>query len=220
MRTATPARPRVSASRSRRRGGRFWLFLLLAAVAVVGAAGVREQFLSSGRAAARRVEWLAQAAVPDYVEYRPLEVGNARSGARLEDFTGVVIHYVGNPGTSAKNNWQYFAQESTQVCSHFIIGLEGEVTQCLPLEERSAASNSRNRDTISIEVCHPDASGQFTPATYRAVVELTAWLCRTGHLSADAVIRHYDVTGKLCPLYYVDHEDAWRQLRQDVADRM
>ena len=220
MRTATPARSRTGASRSRGRRRRFWLWLLLAAIIVVGAAGVREYGFSSGWAATRRVERLAQATVPDYVDYQPLEIGNARSGARLEDFTGVVIHYVGNPGTSARNNRQYFAQESTQVCSHFIIGLEGEVIQCLPLEERSAASNSRNRDTISIEVCHPDAGGQFTPATYQAVVELTAWLCRTGHLSADAVIRHYDVTGKLCPLYYVDHEDAWRQLQQDVANRI
>ena len=30
------------------------------------------------------------------------------------------------------------------------------------------------------------------------------------------VIRHYDVTGKLCPLYYVEHEDAWAQFKADV----
>ena len=35
-------------------------------------------------------------------------------------------------------------------------------------------------------------------------------------LDADDVIRHYDVTGKLCPLYFVDHEDAWKQFKKDV----
>ena len=97
------------------------------------------------------------------------------------------------------------------------MGLEGEVIQCLPLWERSVASNQRNRDTISIEVCHPDDSGRFTEATYRSLVRLTAWLCRTGELSPEQVIRHYDVTGKECPRYFVHNEAAWRQLRNDVG---
>jgi len=35
-------------------------------------------------------------------------------------------------------------------------------------------------------------------------------------LTTDDVIRHYDVTGKKCPLYYVEHEDAWQQFLTDV----
>ena len=27
------------------------------------------------------------------------------------------------------------------------------------------------------------------------------------------VIRHYDVTGKICPKYYVDHPEAWEDFR-------
>ena len=64
-------------------------------------------------------------------------------------------------------------------------------------------------DTLSIEVCHPDATGQFTQASYDALVKLTAWLCDYCGIGRDHVIRHYDVTGKLCPLYFVDHPDAW-----------
>ena len=36
------------------------------------------------------------------------------------------------------------------------------------------------------------------------------------NISADQVIRHYDVTEKLCPLYYVEHEDAWIQMKADI----
>ena len=36
------------------------------------------------------------------------------------------------------------------------------------------------------------------------------------HLSADDILRHYDCGGKKCPLYYVEHEDAWEQLLADV----
>ena len=32
----------------------------------------------------------------------------------------------------------------------------------------------------------------------------------------DQVIRHYDVTGKICPKYYVEHEDAWKKFIRDV----
>ena len=38
------------------------------------------------------------------------------------------------------------------------------------------------------------------------------------NLKIDSVIRHYDVTGKLCPLYFVEHEDAWEQFKQYVSD--
>ena len=30
------------------------------------------------------------------------------------------------------------------------------------------------------------------------------------------MIRHYDVTGKICPKYFVEHEDAWEQFKADV----
>ena len=34
------------------------------------------------------------------------------------------------------------------------------------------------------------------------------------------MIRHYDVTGKLCPLYFVEHEDAWETFKSDVQTRL
>jgi len=30
------------------------------------------------------------------------------------------------------------------------------------------------------------------------------------------VIRHYDITGKICPKYFVENEDAWKQFKSDV----
>ena len=57
--------------------------------------------------------------------------------------------------------------------------------------------------------------------TYDRVVELTAWLCKTFRLDpATDVIRHYDVSGKLCPLYYVENQEAWDQFLTDVAAKM
>ena len=169
----------------------------------------------------------AEENVPDYVEPDLLSVNEwSRPGDALEEVTGVVLHYVGNPGTSARANRNYFESLSsgelrTYASSHFIVGLEGEVIQCVPLTEIAYASNSRNADTISVEVCHPDEGGEYGPAAYARVVELTAWLCREFRLDpAEDVIRHYDVTGKLCPLYYVEHEEAWAQLLDDIQEEV
>lgn len=165
--------------------------------------------------------------VPDYVERDYLTVNEwSRPGTPLEKIRGVVIHYVGNPGTTARANRNYFESlssgtEETYASSHFVIGLEGEVIQCVPLTEIAYASNSRNDDTVSIEVCHPDETGVFLPASYDRCVELTAWLCRTFELDpAEDVIRHYDVTGKLCPLYYVEDPAAWESFLADVSEAL
>ena len=167
----------------------------------------------------------ADVAVPDYVEQDYLTVNEwSRPGMELEHINGVVIHYVGNPGTTAHANRNYFESlssglENTYASSHFIVGLEGEVIQCIPLTEVAYASNERNADTVSIEVCHPDETGEFSPVTYDRAVELTAWLCVQFKLDPETdVIRHYDVTGKECPRYYVEHPEAWDAFRADVSE--
>ena len=104
----------------------------------------------------------------------------------------------------------------TKASSHFIVGLEGEIVQCVPTWEVAYASNSRNADTVSIECCHPDDSGEFNDKTYRSMVQLTAWLCEKFGLDENDVIRHYDVTGKNCPKYFVENEAAWEQFKSDV----
>ena len=146
----------------------------------------------------------------------------SRPQIALQQINGIVIHYTANPGSTAQQNHDYFEglkdSQSTKASSHFIIGLDGEVIQCIPSSEWAYASNSRNSDTLSIECCHPDESGQFTDATYQSLVQLTGWLCHRFGLSSEDVIRHYDVTGKDCPKYFVEHEDAWVQFRQDVQD--
>ena len=144
----------------------------------------------------------------------------SRPGTALGQVNGIVIHYTANPGTGAIQNRDYFEglkdSGETHASSHFIIGLDGEIVQCIPCNEVSYASNDRNDDTISIECCIPDETGKFNAATYRSLVELTSWLCRCYGLSSDAVIRHYDVTGKLCPKYYVEHPEAWEQFKREL----
>lgn len=150
----------------------------------------------------------------------------SRPGKALRKVRGVVVHYTANPGTDAVANRNYFnnlekinqdRKKKIYASSHFVIGLEGQIVQCIPLDEIAYASNDRNSDTISIECCHPDKSGEFNKATMAALKELVSYLCIKYHLSEEDIIRHYDVTGKLCPLYFVEHEDKWNAFKEEIG---
>lgn len=146
----------------------------------------------------------------------------SRPGIATETITNIVVHYTANPGTTAQQNRSFFEglkdTHATSVSSHFVVGLEGEIIQCIPTVERAYASNQRNFDTVSIECCHMDETGKFNESTYNSVVELCAWLCCKFNLQASDVIRHYDVTGKSCPKYFVDNPSEWDKFIQDVDD--
>jgi len=155
-----------------------------------------------------------------------------RPGTKRTRTTAIACHYIGNPGTSAQANRNYFeslstigpqkeakGESPTKASCHFIIGLLGEIFQLIPEDEISWCTNQANSYTISIEACHPDSSGKFNAATYAAYVELCADLCVRWDLDplAGGLIRHYDVTGKPCPKYFVDNAAAWEQFKRDVA---
>lgn len=149
-----------------------------------------------------------------------------RPGSKRIRTTAIACHYIGNPGTSAKNNRNWFESlkdgKGTKASCHYIIGLQGEILRLIPEDEISWCTNQANSYTISIEACHTDATGKFMDATYKAYVELCADLCARWHLDpiAGGLVRHYDVTGKMCPKWFVDHPDAWERFKWDVLRTM
>ncbi len=144
----------------------------------------------------------------------------SRPGDPLTEVTNIFVHYTANPGTSAAQNRSYFEQQKdtheVSVSSHFIIGYDGEILQVIPLDEIAYAVKTRNMDSISIECCYKSADGAFTEETYDSLITLLAWLIDVYDLESTDILRHYDCGGKKCPLYYVEHEDAWKRLIEDV----
>lgn len=126
----------------------------------------------------------------------------------LKSVKKIAVHYTGDPGASALDERNYFEGLKNgggrSVSSHFIIGLSGEIIQCIPLNEWSYCTNQANAYSISIECCISDAvCGKFTAATEQSLAELCAYLCNKFKLDpTNDIIRHYDVTGKQCPLYW------------------
>lgn len=145
----------------------------------------------------------------------------SRPGEALPEIKNIFVHYTANPGTSASQNRSYFEQQKdtrqVSVSAHFIIGYEGEILQCVPLDEIAYAVQSRNYDSVSIECCYKAEDGSFTQETYDSLISLLAWLTDAYDLEAEDILRHYDCGGKKCPLYYTEHPDAWERLKEDVA---
>lgn len=145
-----------------------------------------------------------------------------RPGTRLSSVKNIFVHYTANPGTTAAQNRSYFEglgeTHERAASAHFIIGCEGEIIQCIPLDEEAYAVRGRNNDSISIECCYRNEDGSFEQATYDSLIQMLAWLTREYDLDAEDILRHYDSCEKLCPLYYVEHEDEWKKLISDVKN--
>lgn len=142
--------------------------------------------------------------------------------------TVIAWHYVGNPNTSAIANRNYFESlksgkpdsngKVTYASSHFIIGLQGEILQLIPEDEMSFCTNQANFYTISIECCHPDSTGEFTRETYRSMVWLGKYLMKKHGIKKN--IRHYDVTGKKCPKWFVDNPQEWGNFKKRLEEEV
>lgn len=160
---------------------------------------------------ARHPEWEENYLTPN--EY-------SRPGDELKEVKNIFVHYTANPGTSAAQNRSYFERQKDEhlasVSSHFIIGYDGEIIQCVPLTEIAYAVQTRNFDSVSIECCYKAKDGSFTQETYHSLISLLAWLTEVYDLDTEDILRHYDCGGKKCPLYYTNHEDKWEQLKEDV----
>lgn len=145
----------------------------------------------------------------------------SRPGTKLQQVTKVAVHYTGDPGATAQNEHDYFAGLSKSgaryVSCHYVVGLNGEIIQCIPETEWSYCTNAANGYSISIETCHPDATGKFNAASEQSLIDLVADICKRHGLNPqEDVIRHFDVTGKQCPLWYVTHPQAWQLFKQRV----
>lgn len=164
-----------------------------------------------------------------------------RPGRKLVEVRGVVIHWTGNPSMDARAHVRYFQQLSEQkpdddvadryASAHYFIGTRGDVHQLIPEDEVAyhAGGKSYIQETldhfnctwpnaflIGLELCHTDWSGKFTDETVDVAQRLTKRILDEHNLDIKDVVRHFDVTGKLCPKWYCEDEDAWSDFRNGV----
>ena len=156
----------------------------------------------------------------------------SRPNKKLKGVKGIVIHYVGNPSSTAIANRNYFEnlknQSKVYASAHYIIGLGGEIIRCIPEDEMAYHVGAKeykttklgtypNDCTIGIECCHLDDKGTMTAATYESLKQLTKDLCSRYKLDPiKAVYIHKDVTGKHCHAYFVNNPAAWKEFKESL----
>ena len=135
----------------------------------------------------------------------------------------IVIHYVGATGDAKDNVNFYNRLTTTGASADFFVGHNGDVYQYNPDikarytwavggKKQSSYGGSlygvaKNNNTVNIEMCVKTKGNKtvnspdwyFTEETVNATIELVKYLMSELNISADNVIRHYDVNGKYCP---------------------
>lgn len=124
----------------------------------------------------------------------------------------IVIHYVGATG-GAEANCKYFEKFYRGVSAHYFVGHSGEIWQCVAdadIAWHCGASKykhpyARNENSIGIELCCRQLDGvwYFEDKTVDAAIKLTTELMNKYNIPKENVIRHYDVSGKICPAPFV-----------------
>lgn len=148
----------------------------------------------------------------------------SRPGLPLKQVKKLVIHWVANPATTALANRNYFENlksgtRGIYASSHYIVGLDGEILQCIPDTEQAYHAKNANTYSLGIEVCHPDWDGAFSEVTYKTLIHFLAKLCLTYTLDPSTdLLRHYDITGKVCPKFYVHNPAHFTKLKLDVVN--
>lgn len=137
----------------------------------------------------------------------------------------ICVHYTGQAGTGADRLALFYANVAAGMfldkpqnwtSTQYIVGLNGEVIRIVPDNEIAYAAANKNYGTIHIEVCYKQSSGEFEQASKTALRELVQYLMKKYSIPADKVLRHYDLTGKYCPYYYVD-ETRWAALHEYIT---
>jgi N-acetylmuramoyl-L-alanine amidase CwlA len=155
--------------------------------------------------------------------------GNYGGSRRLSDIRYIVIHYTGNDGDTDENNGVYFKNNDVDTSAHYFVD-DDSVTQSVPdnfiawhcgTKGTYKHPSCRNSNSIGIEICDDVRNGTIYPSakTIENVLELTRSLMQKYNIPKEHIIRHFDVTGKKCPAYWVDDakwkKEFWNRLGED-----
>lgn len=148
-------------------------------------------------------------------------------GKRTAKIEWIVMHYTANDGDSDESNGRYFQRPLNPVASaHYFVD-DDSITRSVPDDYvayhcgayRYKHPSCRNANSIGVELCDAKRDGKVmaTEKTIQNAAELVYSLCKQYGIPYDHIIRHYDVTGKLCPAYWVQG-DGLAKFRRQVEE--
>lgn len=160
---------------------------------------------------------------------------SANYGGTRNKIEYIVIHYTANDGDTDEANANYFKNNIVKASAHYFVD-DDSITLSVP-ENRIAYSvggakysNTKggsyhgkctNTNSISVELCDTKRNGKydFTETTLNNAAELVKDLITRYNIPIQNVIRHYDVTGKICPKLFVENETEWNNFKSRLSNK-
>lgn len=163
--------------------------------------------------------------------------GNYGSSRAASQIRYIVIHYTGNDGDAAANNAAYYQSNTVEASAHYFVddttvwrSVPDLMTAWAVGGKKYASCGSTgggslhgivtNANSISVELCDTAKDGTYraSEATLANAAALVVELMKQYKIPLENVVRHFDVTGKLCPSYMVD-ADKWAEFKDRIARR-
>lgn len=154
------------------------------------------------------------------IEFIGASTSNYTKNRSGKSISYIVIHYTAGNNDTARANAKYF-QTFREASAHYFVDSK-EIIQTVADEYAAwhcgtqygyKHKECRNANSIGIEICsHKDSKGNyyFDDEAVARAADLTASLMRKYNIPIENVIRHYDVTGKVCPAPFVKNESDWK----------
>lgn len=137
----------------------------------------------------------------------------------------IVIHYTAGDGDTARGNAEYFASDYRAASAHFFVDRDS-VWQSVELcdsawhcGDGASRNGCSNLNSVGVELCSKkDPRGEyFIPEETAALgAELVRYLLTL--YPGATVCRHYDVTGKVCPMPWVRDGSLWKKFLETVRE--
>lgn len=156
--------------------------------------------------------------------------GSKRSTSLIEY---LVYHYTANDGDTDEANAKYFHNNVVKASAHRFVD-DDSVTISVPdnyvaysvggglqgSKGHRFYKKCTNTNSISIEMCDTIKNGKYevSSKTRANAIALGKELVKKYGIKKENVIRHFDVTGKNCPAYFVKDEEAWKRFRDEIFE--
>lgn len=161
----------------------------------------------------------------------PTNYGTERGKERIKY---LVYHYTANDGDSDEANAKYFHDRIVKASAHYFVDNDS-ITMSVPenmiafsvggkrLNSKGGTLNGicTNTNSISIELCDSKKNGKydFTTNTLKQAIELGQDIMKRYNIPIERVVRHYDVTGKICPKPFVDDINYWNSFKSRLISQ-
>ena len=163
------------------------------------------------------------------MEFVSCDPSNYRAG-RTQPVRYIVMHYTANNGDTARNNCDYYHRVGgLQASAHYFCDEHGAMQS---VREGDTAwhcgaraywhPECRNGNSIGIEMCsrkRADGSYYILPETVANAAALAREIMQRYGIDTDHVLRHYDVTGKRCPMPWVDDPAQWAAFKDMLTPK-